>query len=132
MKTCKRRSTGGLSDICDATKSASKVLDFKEINRASLQKIQNIEVVKCPDEYVGIVKISNKIALFNKSWILAECREKVDVTLRRNFMTSGNLKILLIVLESPHNDEFKNGTALGPAMGKTGKKFVYAFYSSTQ
>jgi len=74
-----------------------------------------------------LLKFQNKIALFNKSWILAECREKVDVTLRRNFMTSGNLKILLIVLESPHNDEFKNGTALGPAMGKTGKNLSTHF-----
>ena len=115
-----------LSDICDVTESVSKVLDFKEINQTILQNIQNIETVKCPDEYVGILEISNKIARFNKSWILGKCRGKVDDTLRRNFM-SGNSKILLIVLESPHNDEFKNGTALGPAMGATGKNLTKYF-----
>lgn len=77
----------------------------------------------CPDQVVG--------QLYNGNFQFNQNRINIDyVKINNMFSISNKLtEPIIIILESPHIDEFANGIALGPAMGKTGKYFGKFFDS---
>ena len=78
---------------------------------------------KCPDEWVGTLKVANGKVSWNEKWIVD--REKKRCTERR---TIDFARILVVVLESPHVDEFSaQDKPLGPGRGTTGRNLQKYF-----
>ena len=86
----------------------NKSVNFEEIVKNVIQLRANdpIEGRVCPDQYVGY------ISDFSQNSKDFPVREKADK--RRN-----NVKCLIMLLESPHKEEFKK--VLAPAKGSTGR-----------
>ena len=78
--------------------------------------IDYVKTMYCPDQYVGIIKSKENWRNFGK---------RTDIFKKRTSKTQIKIaedKIFLLILESPHTDEFdKNNEAIGPANGKTGR-----------
>lgn len=81
-------------------------MDFEEIARTVLleKAAKPIEARHCPDQYVGV------ISQFCPN---SDFPERVPVESRPS-----DLKCVIMILESPHINEFSN--SLGPAKGQTG------------
>lgn len=81
---------------------------FKDLVRNFIcDRLSSIETRCCPDQYVGkIVTFSDPIPDFS-------IRESVDYR-------SQDEKCVILVLESPHIEEFANSPS--PAKGKTGDR----------
>ena len=83
---------------------------------------QHIPIVPCLDYYFGIVDVVNKIwAKSPKVHTDYIEREKIHQELKNI-----DLPIIIILLESPHKDEF-NEKPYMPAKGDTGKKILQYF-----
>ena len=70
----------------------------------------------CPDQYVGKIRHKDNWQKFYKRTdIFKDQTSETKITITED-------KILLLILESPHTDEFdKNGEPIGPANGPTGR-----------
>lgn len=79
--------------------------------------ISKFSVEKCPDQVIGTCKIDDDGFRFMNNWISKEDRNNRNCNLN-NIVKS--YKNLLIVLESPHKDEYKDKEFIAPALGKTG------------
>ena len=77
--------------------------------------IDYVRTMYCPDQYVGKIRDKDNWQKFYKRTNIFQ-----DQTAKmRTNIPNGN--ILLLILESPHQDEFdKNGEPIGPANGTTG------------
>ncbi len=97
----------------------------KEIERllkeTCINTITKRNTKKCPDQLVGKL-------LFNQETCEFEFIKKVSTfnnvqgmkrtTLKKGVINESNA--IIIILESPHIDEYKDGAPIGPANGKTG------------
>ena len=80
-------------------------MKFRSIVSSLNLNVSNYSVNRCPDQYVGTV---SKL-----------------MGIRRPAMARLKIPGVLLILESPHIDEFKG--ELGPAKGKTGKNIKQYF-----
>lgn len=82
---------------------------------------------KCPDQKVATIKFNGSEFEFGENFILKEERKANEkkVEIKKN----KQIKRIVVILESPHNDEF-NAEITGPALGKTGKLFEIYFIES--
>lgn len=73
---------------------------------------------KCPDEYIAEVEIKSNTVKLIRDYVCSK-RDELSKGERRDLeKNSIGEKVLCIILESPHNDEFSpNGKPLGPARG---------------
>lgn len=77
--------------------------------------IDYVRTMYCPDQYVGKIRDKDNWQKFYKR---TDIFQDQTAKMRTN-IPNGN--ILLLILESPHQDEFdKNGEPIGPANGTTG------------
>ena len=124
-------------------KSKSNCKDFAELQ----SKLIKCTDVLCEDQYFGIVRIEKSIPsfcewvippVFLKSKVINEReKEKLDLKNERQenekkikkYIADNFLKTIVIVLESPHTDEFlkknKERLAIGPACGETGEHLYW-------
>ena len=88
----------------------------KDYINLSKKVIDYVKTMYCPDQYVGIIKPKENWRNFGK---------RTDIFQKRTSKTQIKIaedKIFLLILESPHTDEFdKNNEAIGPANGTTGR-----------
>ena len=79
---------------------------------------------KCPDQKVATIKFNGSEFEFGENFILKEERKanekKVEIKKIKQ------IKRIVVILESPHNDEF-NAEITGPALGRTGINFERDF-----
>ena len=110
---------------------------FKEIAETSINKkekraLKNKKIFKrppykterCNDQYVGVLRIERKNARCSQ-WIESSLKDKKERNiLHQKLKNREDLPTLVIVLESPHKDEYdievNNITEPMPAMGDTG------------
>lgn len=78
--------------------------------------IDYVKTMYCPDQYVGKIRHKDNWQKFYKRTdIFKDQTSETKITITED-------KILLLILESPHTDEFdKNGEPIGPANGPTGR-----------
>ena len=115
-------------------KNTEVVTDFN----ALMSEIPSLSPVLCEDQYFGIVNFEKNSSC---GWVItpvylhskkldAKENEKPELQANRRqnakrIEQANVLKTIVIVLESPHTDEFINGkkgyTAIGPACGTTGE-----------
>lgn len=90
-------------------------------NHKLLRKIFKNLNNRCPDEYIAEIEITSNTVNLTENYICSK-RDEISNDKRRDLgKNSIGEKVLCIVLESPHNDEFSpNGKPLGPARGQTG------------
>lgn len=69
-------------------------------------------LARCPDQYVGCLGDLSKHVGFTEG-----SRRETD------FREQGR-RCIILVLESPHKDEFQDGQAIGPAVGSTGRNIA--------
>lgn len=109
--------------------------EFRKIVINLKSNYEGVSLKKCNDNYVGFFEYNNDIV--NESlWFCKHLRninkDKVKIT-KSNLVNIKNQdeKIIVIVLESPHIDEFnknKFSVAPAPALGSTGCKLDKYFY----
>ena len=90
--------------------------------------INTVNYNSCPDNYLGNFEIKENRVIHNNLWFDRKKRVK---NIKEIFINDNKLKLLqdnkeekiiLIVLESPHKNEFKGIDGhIAPAIGKTGK-----------
>lgn len=89
------------------------------------QCINQFNTEKCPDQIIGTCKIGNSGFEFIENLIPRDVRKNNVKCNIENIKGSSNN--ILIILESPHKDEYKDKECIAPALGKTGinlnKKF---------
>lgn len=106
-------------------KTENKIEKFSEITLDQLAK-NNGNAIPCPDQYIGIIKVvKGKVVEF------CHC---FDFTVKENRAKNSkiiskmkHIPVMAIVLESPHQKEFDNKHAIGPAMGPTCSHFRFYF-----
>lgn len=76
---------------------------------------QNGNPVKCEDQFVATIEITNSKVCFIDNDIKNKDRKNVQ----KKYI-SQNLDTIALILESPNSKEFSHNECLGPAMGKTG------------
>ncbi|MDU4787622.1 MAG: hypothetical protein E6441_12865 [Clostridium sp.] len=97
----------------------------KEIEKEIINKLRKEDLSKkCPDHKVATIKWNDNKLKFGEDYILKEKRKNSIEEI--NIKEKGNNKRIVVILESPHNDEF-NDDITGPALGVTGKKFEKYF-----
>ena len=80
----------------------------------------------CPDNYVADLSFDKKTVVwqFTKNYIHKSTVGRITIDYSSKF----DGPVLLIVLESPHSDEYdNNGQPIGPALGSTGNNFDQHF-----
>ena len=78
--------------------------------------IDYVKTMYCPDQYVGKIRDKDN---WHKFYKRTDIFQDQTVKMQTN-IPDGN--IFLLILESPHTDEFdKNNEAIGPANGTTGR-----------
>ena len=119
------------------SKNKSSV-EFSQIS--STPKNSNNSAILSEDQYIGIVRIEKSIPSFVE-WLespeylkeKATEEKKQDLKKKRveidkkicNRIKKESLKTIVIVLESPHKDEFLNNDSVGVAVGKTGENLFH-------
>ena len=107
--------------------------DYKEYYESD-----NWKELRCPDETIGFIKISDNDIIFNKRLdfdnIYLNPSDHNDYTEKKDIKVEGKIAV---ILESPHIDEFvldnvtdfssKNDVFARPANGATGKNFTQYF-----
>lgn len=111
-----------------------KVTKFSELQ----SKLTNLSDVPCEDQYFGVINIDKKSMPSYCEWtvipvvkadyesnkgLFATKREEINIEIQQKIKEE-KLKTIVIVLESPHTDEFleEDGwKSVGPACGSTGK-----------
>lgn len=81
--------------------------------------------VKCPDIYAGEGEIINGNVNVNTTWFDYASRLANSDSLSCN--RNQHYKTIVIILESPHADEYNNSCFINPALGKTGKNLQKYF-----
>ena len=84
-----------------------------------MQCINDLTFEACEDQLVGVGKIVNEKFEFSEKWILKDERIKNKENLKTTLYN--DKKTIVIILESPHRNEFLEDF-IGPALGKTGEK----------
>ena len=81
--------------------------------------ISKFSVDKCPDQIIGTCKIDEKGFEFINNLIDKDDRKnnKKHCNIEN---IKGDKKNIIIILESPHKDEYKDKEFIAPALGKTG------------
>lgn len=93
----------------------------KEIDCTETAVKEDGEMLICLDQAVGALEVCvNNGAGFVK-WLENNIQSKGD-KVRETIESDKYNKNIVIVLESPNIDEFKNGASCGPAIGPTGEK----------
>ena len=88
--------------------------------------INNKSAIPCPDQYVAMIKVTKgKIVEFCPcfDFTIPENRSSNSEILKN----MSDVPVIAVVLESPHKDEFKEDSAIGPAVGETGDNFRLFF-----
>jgi|LGVE01.1.fsa_nt_gb hypothetical protein len=94
------------------------ICENNEINDC-VQK-ENINMVVCEDNFVGTLKINNKKIINGNLWFARQEREKhIDLIHKTDGV---NCKTIVLILESPHVEEYKSkfNYKPAPALGSTG------------
>ena len=112
----------------------SNVDDFLKLQ----EKLSNLSPIACKDQYFGVLRIEKNAHSFCE-WIIPpicldseNTEEKRSLVKKRNqnedkikkYISQNAAKTIVIVLESPHTDEFlkeEEWKAIGPACGTTGR-----------
>lgn len=87
---------------------------------------------KCPDNYVGSVLISDEEIIKNKSTLFFEKSARIQYTKHLIAPPNTNNKNIVVILESPHKDEFANQEIVAPALGTSGRNLQDYFICSLQ
>lgn len=101
-------------------------LQTKEKDECEHTAIDNGELIKCLDQAVGVLEVSVNNGMGHVKWRVNNIKKTDDSGKRVEANNTADYKSMVIVLESPHRDEFtkRNNTAKqearGPAMGHTG------------
>ena len=77
--------------------------------------VKNNKPIKCEDQFVAIIEITKSKICYIDNDI-----ESIDRNERQTYYKSQNIDTIVLVLESPHTEEFDNDRCVGPAMGATG------------
>ena len=97
---------------------------FKDEAQKRLTSYPEERCVACPDEYVGTVSVNSSGKVSTNFWIDRDARKKMASTLNKTPKEEENN--IVIVLESPHKDEYKT-TIPHPAIGTTGNNLSKYF-----
>lgn len=94
----------------------------KILNEKCFNTITKGQVVKCPDQLVAKISFNSKARKFKFTNKMRTINDAQGME-RINFEESENKEVnaIIILLESPHTDEYKDGVPVGPANGKTGE-----------
>lgn len=92
--------------------------------KASMNKVfenctNTFSVDACLDQVIGICEINNGSFKFKEKWIYRADRKNNANKCKINNRNT-NYKNILVILESPHKDEYKDIEFIAPALGKTG------------
>lgn len=99
-----------------------KNMNILRDDEKKLAKNAKILPILCPDQVVAQLQYTNN-GVFDMKKYCETKHERGWITFKRKPIKEllDNKKYIVIVLESPHIDEFKDECALGPAYGKTGE-----------
>lgn len=91
-------------------------LTFKGIvNQLSPSRSSRVPYSPCADQMVGAIRCFKDKKRFDFT-----IREPIECGKRTPPLTPPTEQVVLVILESPHVDEFDNGSPIGPACGCTG------------
>lgn len=104
----------------------TNICRFDDIVLSNLAKDCNDNAMACPDQYIAIIKVvKGKVVEFCPCF---------DFTVKDNRANNSkiiskmkHIPVMAIILESPHQKEFDNKHAIGPAMGATCGNFRFYF-----
>lgn len=85
---------------------------------------KNLYDIECPDIYAGEGEIINGNVNVNTTWFdyASRLANRDSLSCKRN-----QHKTIVIILESPHADEYNNSCFINPALGKTGENLQNYF-----
>lgn len=111
----------GLLGIKSIENGRVKVINPMEMSMKKVFKqcINKFSIEKCPDQVIGTCKIDTDGFSFINNWISKDDRKNNEGNCNIN-NRQHSYKDILIILESPHKDEYKDKGFIAPALGKTG------------
>lgn len=98
--------------MCKLRNKFENIIKSYNQDNAALKKGHPL---KCNDQFVAIIEITNDKVSFIENDILSDNRIK-----KHKYYKSTQNDTIAIILESPHKKEFEKETNIGPALGQTG------------